>query len=169
MARNATRRGVLASAALALPLLASGCSGITVLGTPPRPLPDVATARHAIASERDLIAHYTSVLAAMPALAAQLRPLLADHTDHLARLRGRLAGPQATAGPKAAGPAGGRPRVPPTQAAALAGLRTAEEAASASLLAQLQAASPSLAQLLASIAASEASHSLLLGLPGQHR
>jgi hypothetical protein len=54
--------------------------------------------------------------------------------------------------------------VPGTPAAAArAFLRGAEQAAAQVLLGHLAAASPSLAQLLASIAASEASHALLLG------
>ena len=56
--------------------------------------------------------------------------------------------------------------VPGTPAAARAYLRHAEEAAAQALLGQLTAAPPSLAQLLASIAASEATHALLLG-PGR--
>ena len=47
--------------------------------------------------------------------------------------------------------------------AASAYLRGAEDAAAQALLRHLAAASPSLAQLLASIASSEASHALLLG------
>jgi hypothetical protein len=53
--------------------------------------------------------------------------------------------------------------VPGTPPAALAYLRDAENAAADSLLAHLTAASPSLAQLLASISASEATHALVLG------
>jgi hypothetical protein len=53
--------------------------------------------------------------------------------------------------------------VPGTAAAALAYLRDAETAAAGSLLAHLAAAPPSLAQLLASISASEATHALILG------
>jgi hypothetical protein len=58
--------------------------------------------------------------------------------------------------------------VPGTRAGALAYLRDAENAAAASLLAHLDAAPPSLAQLLASISASEATHALVLG-QGRHR
>ena len=154
-------------AAAGLPLLA-GCKGIGALGTPPTPLPDVAIATDAIAGERALIARYDAVLRAMPGLAGQLRPLLAQHTEHLARLRGRLAEPAGATQP-AAGPSGGTstaasgsPPVPSTPAAALASLRSAENSASAALASHLPAGSPSFAQLLASISASEATHALLL-------
>jgi hypothetical protein len=58
--------------------------------------------------------------------------------------------------------------VPGTPAKALAYLRDAENTAAASLLAHLDEAPPSLAQLLASISASEATHALILG-QGGHR
>jgi hypothetical protein len=163
VAQDATRRGVLALAALAVPLLAGGCKGIGALGTPPRPAPDVAVAREAIAGERLLIARHTAVLAALPGLAGQLRPVLAQHTEHLARLRARLRDPGTGTGatPTArATPAA--PQVPHAPAAALASLRTAEDAAAAALVRHLSLVSPSFAQLLASIAASEASHAALL-------
>ena len=53
--------------------------------------------------------------------------------------------------------------MPGTPAAARAYLRGAEHSAAQALLRHLAVASPSLAQLLASIAASEATHALLLG------
>src|SRR5213078_1949685 len=90
MARDATRRRVLTAAAAALPLVAAGCKGIAALGTPPKPAPDVTVATDAIAVETQLIAQYRDVLAASPALAPTLRPLLAQHHEHLARLRARL-------------------------------------------------------------------------------
>jgi hypothetical protein len=159
VAREATRRGVLA-AALALPLAAGGCKGIGALGTPPRPLPDVAVVREAITDETLMIARYTAVLAAAPALAGSLRPLLGQHQAHLTRLKARLVDPRAGSEPPLSRP---HPQVPGTPAAARAYLRGAEQAAAQALMGRLTAASPSLAQLLASIAASEATHALLLG------
>lgn len=168
MAREATRRGVLA-AAVSLPLVATGCKGVGALGTPPPPLPDVAVVREAIAGETLMVSRYNAVLAAVPALAGSLRPPLDQHREHLARLRARLIEPRAGSQPEhppsaPASPAG--VRVPGTPAAARAYLRHAEQAAAQTLLGKLTAAPPSLAQLLASIAASEASHALLLG-PGR--
>jgi hypothetical protein len=168
VAREATRRGVLA-AAVSLPLVATGCKGVGALGTPPPPLPDVAVVREAIAGETLMVSRYNAVLAAAPVLAASLRPLLDQHREHLARLRARLIEPRAGSQPEhppsaPASPAG--VRVPGTTAGARAYLRHAEQAAAQTLLGKLTAAPPSLAQLLASIAASEASHALLLG-PGR--
>jgi hypothetical protein len=58
--------------------------------------------------------------------------------------------------------------VPGTAPAALTYLRHAESAAATALLAHLQEATPSLAQLLASISASEATHAQLLSAHGRH-
>ena len=171
MARDATRRRVLAIGALTLPLAAAGCKGLAALGNPPKAAPDVAVISDAIAVETHLIAHYGAVLAAVPALAGTLRPLLAQHHEHLARLRARLivppGRPSPSASPRAA--ARGTAPVPGTPAAALGDLRDAEDAAATALLAHLATAPPSLAQLLASISASEATHALILGSHGRHR
>ncbi len=56
-----------------------------------------------------------------------------------------------------------RPALGATRAAALAQLRAAEQAAVTTLMSRLNGASPSLAQLYASIAASEATHVSVLG------
>jgi hypothetical protein len=66
--------------------------------------------------------------------------------------------PRATPRPTVSGRAGA---VPP-RAATLAALEAAETDAASSLVRRLALAPPALAQLLASIAASEASHALLL-------
>ena len=171
MVQEATRRRVLAATAAALPLVIAGCKGLGALGTPPKPAADVAVTRDAITVESTLIARYGAVLAAVPSLAGELRPLLAQHHDHLARLRARLIIPRGAAqpSPSPSGTPSPRPApVPGTPAGALADLRDAENAAAAALLAHLDAAPPSLAQLLASISASEATHALILG-QGGHR
>jgi len=167
--RGATRRSVLAAAA-SLPLAAAGCGkGIGALGTPPPPLPDVAIVRDAIDGETFMISRYNAVLTAVPALAGSLRPLVEQHQEHLARLRARLIEPHPSSRPPhpsgaATTPAG--PQAPGTPAAAQDYLRLAEQAAASTLLGKITAAPPSLAQLLASIAASEATHALLL-TPGR--
>jgi len=56
-----------------------------------------------------------------------------------------------------------KPAIAPTQAAAVVQLKAAEQAAVRTLMNRLGAASPSLAQLYASIAASEAAHASVLG------
>ena len=115
-----------------------------------------------------MIAHYGAVLRTAhgrggPAasLTAALEPLLAEHRAHLAQLRSRLiipAGGSASASPSPSGrPAGAQP-VPTAPAAAVAFLKNAEQAAATALLARLVTAPSSLAQLFASISASEATH-----------
>lgn len=165
MAQEATRRVVLAGA-VSLPLVATGCSkGIGGLGTPPSPLPDVTILRDAIAGETLMISRYGAVMTAVPDQAGSLRPLLDQHREHLARLRARLVEPDAGRAPEhspSASASSPEAQVPGTPAAARRYLRHAEQAAAQTLLTALTAAPPSLAQLLASIAASEASHALLL-------
>lgn len=158
------RRGLLA-AALAAPLLAPGCSkGFGALGKPPAPAPEVGVLTSAISAERELIARYQAVLARVPATAPALDPLLAQHRAHLRALTARLVPGAARPTPsRAASPA--PPTVPGSGAAATAYLGAAEQAAAARLLGQLATVSPSLAQLLASIAASEATHAAFLGVP----
>ena len=169
VAQEATRRRVLVAAALAVPLAAAGCKGVGALGTPPKPAPGVAVVSSAIAGEKALIARYGAVLAASPGLAGELRPLLAHHHEHLARLHAQLIIPRGARQSPAPSRSPRMPRPPGTPAAALAYLRDAENAAAAALLAHLATAPPSLAQLLASISASEATHAMVLGAPGRHR
>ena len=172
MAASPTRRVALA-AVVALPLAAaSGCGGINVLAAPPRPAPDVALLRSAIAAEQLLIARYLNVLrdAGNPGgatsaarrgdaadLTAVLEPMLAEHRAHLAQLRSRLVVP-ANASPSPSERAPVVPAAPTAPGAAAAYLRTAEQAAAAVLLNRLPRAPASLAQLFASISASEATH-----------
>jgi hypothetical protein len=153
-----------AVAAVAAPLLATGCSkGFGAMDTPPAPRPDVAVLTAAIASEKLMIARYQAVLAASPGQAGKLDPLLADHRAHLAALTRRLVPGAARPTPS---PRTGQPQVPAAASAAVAYLGGAENAAAAALLSHLATASPSLAQLLASIAASEATHAAALGVTG---
>jgi hypothetical protein len=166
-----TRRAVLAAAA-GLPLLAvSGCRGVGALATPPRPAPDVAVLRSAIAAEEVMIARYDAVMTASAGLAARLRPLRAEHRLHLAQLRSRLIVPPdgaAAAAPSGSASPAGKPPAGPGSgpAAAISYLQAAEHAAATTLLRQLAAVSPSLAQLMASVAASEATHVAALAAAG---
>jgi hypothetical protein len=161
VAAKPTRRVVLAAAAM-LPLAAvSGCDGADVLATPPSPAADVVVLREAIAAEQLMITHYAVVLreagATAGSLQAALDPLLAEHRAHLAQLRSRLIVP-------AGGPAAPRARpspvatVPATASGGVAFLRAAEQAAATAMLSRLSSAPASLAQLFASIGASEATH-----------
>lgn len=93
-------------------------------------------------------------------LAPTLEPLLAEHWAHLAQLRSRIIEPPDKTIPDRVT---SRPPIPATRAAAVARLRAAEQAAVTSQLRRLAGASPALAQLYASIAASEATHATVLG------
>ena len=163
MAQDATRRAVLALA-LSLPWLATGCEGLTALGTPPRPAPDTGVAADAIAREGLMIARYDAVIAASPQAAALLAPVKAQHTQHLAALRKRLITPHGMPHTPTSGLT-----VPHGTHARLAWLADAETAAANWLVGQLEAVPPSYAQLLASIAASEATHAAALSGHGAHR
>src|SRR6266571_2799205 len=161
-----SRRAVLAATAASTALLAvAGCKGVGALATPPRPAPDVALLRAAIAAEELMIARYDAVIARSPGLAAGLRPLRAEHRLHLAEFRSRLIVPPGSAAASAASPAPassgaspGASGAPARTAAAISFLQGAERVAAAELLRRLTAVSPSLAQLMASVAASEATH-----------
>ncbi len=163
-----SRRAVLVASAAALPLAVAGCRGTMALGTPPRPSAAVTRLRAQISAEQLMVARYRAVLAGTlppggaPAVRRVLSALLAEHEQHLRLLRSRLV----PGSPRAAG-AGPAPAVParPVPAADLASARhavaylaSAEQAASDRLLAQVGLVPPALAQLLASIAASEATH-----------
>jgi hypothetical protein len=165
VAAKPTRRVVLAAAAM-LPLAAvSGCDGADVLATPPSPAPDVTVLREAIAAEQLMVTRYTAVLHEAAAsggsagsLTGALEPLLTEHRAHLAQLRSRLIVP---AGSKAS-PATPREQapapVPSGVGAGVAFLRTAEQDSATAMQKRLRGAPSSLAQLFASIGASEATH-----------
>jgi hypothetical protein len=180
-----TRRALLAASA-ALPLVAAaGCKGVGALAAPPAQAADVGMLKEAIAAEELMIARYQAVLAAphrARGLALVGETLLAEHRAHLAQLRSRLIVPAGTATasslPPPTGPGGhsgpgkhslpGGQAVPGRPAAAIVFLRAAEQHASDVLLSQLRIAPASLAQLLASISASEATHAAILAPGGQH-
>lgn len=163
MRADLRRRSMLAATVMTVPLVAAGCKGVGGLGTLPKPGPDVAVLRGAIGTEQALIARYRSAMAGSPGLAGMLGPLLAQHREHLARLTAMLiepASPSATPRPSPSSSGAAGPGSAP--AATLAALEAAETEAASSLAGRLALAPPALAQLMASIAASEASHALLL-------
>jgi hypothetical protein len=151
------RRQLLAASATSLPMFVavSACRGPAVLSGPPPLSPDVRELFAAVTGEENLVSLYTRTMAAYSPLAPALAPLLAEHWAHLAQLRNRIIEPPGKTVPDKVT---SRPPIPVTQAAAVARLRTAEQAAVTALLRRLAGASPSLAQLYASIAASEATH-----------
>ena len=170
------RRALIVSAA-ALPLLltVAGCRSSDAFAGPD-PLAgrpplghDVLTLRTVIAAEENLIAMYHAAIGADQAGATRLRTLrslLGQHEQHLAQLKTMLVIPPGTspspahpaASASASAAAGSRPARVST-----ARLRAAERASAAGLVQQLGAAPPALAQLLASIAASDATHVAALG------
>ena len=152
---------MLAASATSVPmfLVLNACAGPDPLDGPPPLSADVRSVLGAIADEQDLIRIYNKTMAAYSPLAPALAPLLAEHQAHLAQLRARVIEPPGRTIPPAAA---ARLAIPGTREAAVAGLRAAEQAASTAQLRRLTAASPSLAQLYASIAASEATHVTVL-------
>jgi hypothetical protein len=175
VAADPTRRRVLTASALAA-LAAAGTAGCAPghpwpWASPPKPAPDVAVLRDAIAAEDAMISRYAAVISALPALTATISPLLGQHREHAAQLRQRLLVPPGapSPSPSVTAPAPRAP-VPAGQAAALAYLRAAESDQAASIVASLAAVrTPSLAQLLASIGACEAAHAALLRSAGRRR
>lgn len=170
---------MLAAAAAAGSLTLAGCKGITALGPVPRPGRDVVTLEHAIAAEELMVARYQAAVTALTAAPgsassktasakAAVTAILAEHEAHLAQLRSRLVLPPRfrTAKPK---PSPAPPPLPAGRHAILAELTSAESAASDRLIGWLTDAPAALAQLMASIAASEAAHVVVLGHPAGSR
>ena len=119
---------------------------------------DVKLRWRAVHGELALQALHAATVAAHPDLAERLGPLTAHHDEHLAALRDD--GPLPFGASEAPGNA---PEVPADAGAALAALTDAERAAAdACVVGCLAAAGPRLAALLASIAASEAGHGVVL-------
>jgi hypothetical protein len=166
VAAHPTRRVMLAAAAI-LPLAAvSGCDGVDVLDAPPSPAPDVTVLREAIAAEQLLITWYAAVLrdagdaggGSPAALTTVLQPLLAEHHAHLAQLRSRLVVPAGSAPSPSPARQAAPPAGPGAGSAGVTFLRDAEQAAAAAMLGRTRNTPGSLAQLFASISASEATH-----------
>ncbi len=162
-----TRRSALAASAAALPLLLTACKGIQALGTPPPPAPDVVALRTAIAAEKLMVARYASAIRLLrsqfpPRATAQhiflylaVRSVQAEHAAHLIQLKARLVQPVLSTPSASPSPS---VQVGSTIDAELTVLEEAEAAASDQLTGLLPGVPGSLAQLFASIAASEATH-----------
>jgi len=148
---------LLAASPTTLPLFLalSACKGPAVLSGPPPVSAQTQTLLHAVTAELNLIWIYNKTMAEYSGLQSTLAPLLAEHRAHLARLSARVVEPP---GKKAPSTATARPPVAATSAGALTQLKDAEQAAVTAQLGRLAGASPSLAQLYASIATSEATH-----------
>jgi hypothetical protein len=157
---------VLAASTLAAASLGTaGCATLDAASAASRVSPDVTLLRAAIAAKTAMIARYRATAAAHPALRSGLAPLLGDHQAHLDELQHRLVQPPHPSAPASPSPRTGAqppPQVPAGDGAAVSALISAEQAAAATHITQLRSATPSFAQLLASIAACEATHASAL-------
>jgi hypothetical protein len=169
---------MLIASATTLPLLlaTAGCRSWDAF-TGPDPLAgrpplghDVLTLQAVIRAEENLIYLYRTAIngdSGTTARSRTLKPLLAQHEQHLAQLRARLIQP---GGNTANSASPSRPARPPASAVgpaparvSTARLRAAERASAASLLRRLATVEPALAQMFASIAASDVTHVTALG------
>ena len=170
---------MLAASAAAVPVLlaTAGCRSSDAFAGPdplagrPALSPDVVTLQAVIAAEQAMIELYQAAVdgnltAAAPSTgpatgrADVLEGLLAQHRQHLGQLQARLVLPAGSPSGQASPSASAR-AVPVR--VTIARLRAAERASAASLVGRLVAVPPALAQLFASIAASDATHVVALG------
>jgi hypothetical protein len=166
---------VLVASAAALPLLLgiAGCRSSDAF-TGPDPLAgrpplghDVLTLQAVIAAEENMIDLYRAAIGGDPgnqgaARARMLRSLLAQHEQHLVRLKARLIVPPGTSASPSPS-SGARASSSRASTVTTARLRAAERASAADLVQRLATMPPALAQLFASIAASDATHVTALG------
>jgi len=169
------RRRLLAASAAALPALLAiaGCRSAEVFAGPdplagrPPLSPDVITLQAVIAAEQAMIALYQAAVHGDPrpaGRAGSLEGLLAQHRQHLGQLVARLILPSGE--PSASFSPSTSPSAAPTTGpgrVTIAQLRAAERASATNLVRRLVTVPPDLAQLFASIAASDATHAVALG------
>jgi hypothetical protein len=167
------RRRVLAASAAALPALLAiaGCRSSDAFAGPdplagrPALSPDVITLQEAIKAERAMIALYQAAVNGGTRPARTLEGLLAEHRQHLSRLQARLVLPPGS-GSASPSPSPSSSSSPSSSRArgrvTIAQLRAAERASATDLVRRLVSVPPSLAQLFASIAASDATHVVAL-------
>jgi len=184
---------VLAASAAAVPVLlaTAGCRSSDAFAGPdplagrPTLSPDVVALQAVIAAEQAMITLYQSAVASHLALstagpttgptagptsgpttgpatgrAGVLEELLAQHRQHLGQLQARLVLPAGS--PSAQASSSASPGAAPARAT-IARLRAAESASATDLVRRLVSMPPALAQLFASIAASDATHVVALG------
>ena len=180
---------MLAASAAAVPVLlaTAGCRSSDAFAGPdplagrPTLSPDVVTLQAVIAAEQAMITLYQSAVASHLALsttgpttrptsgpttgpatgrAGVLEELLAQHRQHLGQLQARLVLPAGS--PSAQASSSASPGAAPARLT-IARLRAAESASATDLVRRLVSMPPALAQLFASIAASDATHVAALG------
>jgi len=168
---------VLAASAAALPALlaTTGCRSSDLFAGPdplagrPALSHDVITLQAVIAAEQAMIKLYQAAVDGRLGV-DDLAGLLAEHRQHLGRLQARLVLPPgfsaaSPSAPPSASPFASLSASPGAVPArvTIARLRAAEQASAADLLRRLVTVQPALAQLFASIAASDATHLAALG------
>ena len=172
---------MLAASAAAVPVLlaTAGCRSSDAFAGPdplagrPTLSPDVVALQAVIATEQAMITLYQSAVASHLALstarpttgpstgrAGVLEELLAQHRQHLEQLQARLVLPAGSPSPQASSSTS--PGAAPVRVT-IARLRAAESASATDLVRRLVSMPPALAQLFASIAASDATHVVALG------
>ena len=180
---------MLAASAAAVPALlaTAGCRSSDAFAGPdplagrPTLSPDVVALQAVIAAEQAMITLYQSAVASHLALsttgpttrptsgpttgpatgrAGVLEELLAQHRQHLGQLQARLVLPAGS--PSAQASSSASPGAAPARVT-IARLRAAESASATNLVRRLVSMPPALAQLFASIAASDATHVVALG------
>jgi hypothetical protein len=153
----------------------AGCKGIAALGPVPHVSPEIVTLEHAISAEETMVATYraavnqlgnTSITSGNGSDAQTVAAIGAEHLEHLRQLRARLIlPPRYKTKPGANRP----PKPPPLPAdakAVIAALAGYEHSAATRLTSELITVPAALAQLMASIAASESAHVVYLRQAG---
>ena len=164
---------MLAASAAALPALlaTTGCRSSDLFAGPdplagrPALSHDVITLQAVIAAEQAMIKLYQAAVDGRLGV-DDLAGLLAEHRQHLGRLQARLVLPPGFSAASPSAPPFASPSASPGAVPArvtIARLRAAEQASAADLLRRLVTVQPALAQLFASIAASDATHLAALG------
>jgi hypothetical protein len=164
---------MLAASAAALPALlaTAGCRSSDAFAGPdplagrPPLSPDVITLQAVIAAEQNMVKLYQTAVddnLRTTGRASVLEGLLAQHRQHLGQLQARLVLPSGSPAPSPSASSSASSGSVPTRVT-IARLRAAERASSTNLLRRLVTAEPALAQLFASIAASDATHVVALG------
>ena len=165
---------MLAASAAALPALlaTAGCRSSDAFAGPdplagrPALSPDVITLQEVITAERAMIAQYQAAVSGGTRPARTLEGLLAQHRQHLSRLQARLVLPP---GSGSVSPSPSRSPSPSLSrgGVTIAQLHAAERSSATDLVRRLVSVPPALAQLFASIAASDATHVAALAGYGQ--
>lgn len=156
--REPTRRAVFGG------VLALAVSACRPLRSAQRPTvsPELKTLRRAAAHEESLISRYEAVRRRHPRLASRIDPIVDEHRAHLAALRAQVTPSPTPSESETPPPKDETPSAPADRSEAVKALAAQERAASDARIRDLDTAPPFLAQVLASIGASEATHAALL-------